>query len=1221
MSIGYTMESSAEGTVNSLPKSSEPYMKGVNVKDVANSVTASECVENKEKTHALLQCHSSRSEVNQLHGLVPQQDSSQALHVAFPISEGDFRSATPIQVSLLDGQVIHLTSRPLMNHRKKGRRLSSGERDEEIRSGQTDTEKSMDRTLSFISSSEKTYILPQGISIEGDYLLTEDVLCEDILQPSNVLPEEQILTIPSPSHVELAVGTKPDPLAIAASEVFSNSCISLPLQETRCLSDSVEYQISETSVDAVEEVSCEVVTGSYRPQEAQPSFSDCNGTSSLKSEVQNVEDEKGKVGRTCVSIKQVESGKCRKSRLLKYYVTGDGKSNFPDKSRSRKLYVVSGHSPIKSGQSADMISPQSVVIRERCTKGKDNPSEVVVKEEVVIKEEVVFKRLECLPPVSLERTSTGPISCVETNSAGSQPATTEGVSKVPVSCVETKYAEEGMLFSGTTLRRSPRVPKVKKEFVEDESSFPEEMDGFRKRQPTRGDVKRPLWDCVKCDAMFRTKASRNRHMQEGHLFKCYLCQWQGLTKTSYEIHISTVHCTQKARCLKCRKDFANYKEYKEHMESRHPQVMVDKSNDNDYCSEGSSGMKERVFEEEEEEEEEDSMYMYETDRKDIIRPEWERLQEGKRVCPYCGKKFERHGRFIRHINFHLGNKSFRCKFCEKCFVEKSGLKAHIMTHRPVNEPCPQCGKIFKTHRTLTRHLRTHLNMLYKCALCPKEFRHEESLRVHKKIHQEGGSGNVCGYCGKDCKTPYYLQLHMTNKHEGLKYKCKVCHRSFEWKQSYHKHMVIHNENSDGTVKFTSGVAFRKAHEYKHSQVKKYSCDICGKWFQSGNIRDKHAKTVHQELREHMCPQCGALFKAKSYLDQHLLQVHTTKERVKCQTCGHDFKTEAILKSHIKLVHNTTSGKYACQVCKKTFFAPKDLARHNKVHTGEKNHVCPVCRRCFSRKDNMTSHLRTHSRESVQEQLPSAEGSIEAAKDAPQSSPQESLELLGLSPDGPSSSSVSASSNLQSVSTPSNVMDSVTSLVSSSITFSAVPLPSISLPSSISSSLSNTVVYSNSSPSSACIVLSSKPSSSTLPVVVFSGSAVSNSHMLSHSQPALSSVSLGNIHSNMNDFPISPPSTSLSNLSSVTTLTYCNNSVVPLAPSSSNTLYTGSTHHATSSTPHLSLSSIMPVSSSTHDTCVESVPQETSVFNPALHAEQIVLAEEVLASTSAISSQP
>lgn len=56
-------------------------------------------------------------------------------------------------------------------------------------------------------------------------------------------------------------------------------------------------------------------------------------------------------------------------------------------------------------------------------------------------------------------------------------------------------------------------------------------------------------------------------------------------------------------------------------------------------------------------------------------------------------------------------------------------------------------------------------------------------------------------------------------------------------------------------------------------------------------------------------------------------------------------------------------KYICNYpkCGKSFSTSGHLARHNKIHTGEKNFSCkmPGCPSKFSRHDNMMQHYRTH----------------------------------------------------------------------------------------------------------------------------------------------------------------------------------------------------------------------------------------------------------------------
>ncbi|AMD22369.1 HGR030Wp [Eremothecium sinecaudum] len=54
-------------------------------------------------------------------------------------------------------------------------------------------------------------------------------------------------------------------------------------------------------------------------------------------------------------------------------------------------------------------------------------------------------------------------------------------------------------------------------------------------------------------------------------------------------------------------------------------------------------------------------------------------------------------------------------------------------------------------------------------------------------------------------------------------------------------------------------------------------------------------------------------------------------------------------------------KHHCRTCGRGFTTSGHLARHNRIHTGEKNHTChfPGCGQRFSRHDNCLQHYRTH----------------------------------------------------------------------------------------------------------------------------------------------------------------------------------------------------------------------------------------------------------------------
>lgn len=55
-------------------------------------------------------------------------------------------------------------------------------------------------------------------------------------------------------------------------------------------------------------------------------------------------------------------------------------------------------------------------------------------------------------------------------------------------------------------------------------------------------------------------------------------------------------------------------------------------------------------------------------------------------------------------------------------------------------------------------------------------------------------------------------------------------------------------------------------------------------------------------------------------------------------------------------------KHICKVCTRSFTTSGHLARHNRIHTGERKHICPwaSCDARFARQDNCMQHYKTHT---------------------------------------------------------------------------------------------------------------------------------------------------------------------------------------------------------------------------------------------------------------------
>lgn len=63
-----------------------------------------------------------------------------------------------------------------------------------------------------------------------------------------------------------------------------------------------------------------------------------------------------------------------------------------------------------------------------------------------------------------------------------------------------------------------------------------------------------------------------------------------------------------------------------------------------------------------------------------IRGRKSKKKTGKHKCEYCGKFFAGPANLTRHVRLHTGEKPFKCKHCEVCFMRTDVLYQHIAKH-------------------------------------------------------------------------------------------------------------------------------------------------------------------------------------------------------------------------------------------------------------------------------------------------------------------------------------------------------------------------------------------------------------------------------------------------------------------------------------------------------------------------------------------------------------
>ena len=88
---------------------------------------------------------------------------------------------------------------------------------------------------------------------------------------------------------------------------------------------------------------------------------------------------------------------------------------------------------------------------------------------------------------------------------------------------------------------------------------------------------------------------------------------------------------------------------------------------------------------------------------------------------------------------------------------------------------------------------------------------------------------------------------------------------------------------------------------------------------------------------------------------------------KCDFCDKTCITKGGLTRHVKIVHLDKPREcktHVCDYCDKVFYSRKHLDIHLSVHTGKRDHKCPICNRAFVTIWNIWTHMKSkhHARQ-------------------------------------------------------------------------------------------------------------------------------------------------------------------------------------------------------------------------------------------------------------------